>query len=168
MAHPYVTSATIKGNYIEIGVEADNYKVGDYIEISGQATQSGGAFANFYDIKEVEDTAATTTIGDDGQKHYNVYVKAHPLPPNQFKLSEDVTIVIRVGKVWLTVLGRPYDPREEGLAAGNGAKWDELRKWSEVNRSSDWKNGYPAPKNSSSPFPADGSSSPADSSSPPA
>src|SRR5215471_13362110 len=151
MPHPYVTSAQIKNNFIEIGVEADDYEPGSYIEVSGHATQTGGAFANFYDIKEVP----APVPGRDGDKHSDVYVQAHPLPPNQFKANEDVSIVIRVGKVWLTVLGRTYNPNLEGLAAGEGTTWDQLRKWSEVNRSSDSKDGYPSPDGSSSP--ADGS-----------
>jgi len=142
-----------QGDLIEIGVDASNYVTGDYIEISGHATQTGGAFANFYDIKEVDDPSTS------------VYVQAHPLPPNQFKKSEDVTIVVRVGKVWLTVLGRPYDKTQEGEAAEDGTRWDQLRKWSEVNRSSDAKDGYPPPAGSSS-FPTNGSSSAHGSSSP--
>jgi hypothetical protein len=140
MSHPYVTSAEIKGNYIEIGVEADDYEPGTWIEISGHATQSGGAFANFYDIQPVPEPAPSR----DGKDHRDVYVRAHPLPPNQFRETEDVSIVVRVGKVWLTVLGRDY---EEGTPpdklAENGTRWDQLRKWSEVNRSSDWPDGYP-------------------------
>jgi len=154
MSHPYVISAEIKGNFIEIGVDASNYKAGDYIEISGHATQTGGAFANFYAIKEVDDPSIS------------VPVQAQPLPPNQFRASEDVSIVVRVGKVWLTVLGRTWDKRE-GETAGNGTRWDQLRKWSEVNRSSDAKDGYPSLVGGSS-FPANGSSSPAGGSSPPA
>jgi hypothetical protein len=180
MPHPYVTSAEIKGDYIEIGVETDDYAAGSYIEISGHATQTGGAFANFYAIAKVPGTppsttttttATTTTItmtttnNTDGEKDSSVYVEAHPLPPNQFKKDEDVTIVVRVGKVWLTVLGRTVDLKtERGQAAGDGTRWDQLRRWSEVNRSSDSPDGYPPPKGSSSPasgssFPADGSSS---------
>jgi len=155
MSHPYVISAEIKGNFIEIGVDASNYVAGDYIEISGHATQTGGAFANFYAITEVEDPSIS------------VPVQAHPLPPNQFRASEDVSIVVRVGKVWLTVLGRPYDKTQEGQAAKNGTRWDQLKKWSEVNRSSDAKDGYPSLVDGSS-FPANGSSSPAGGSSSPA
>ena len=130
MPHPYVTSAEIKDGMIWIGVEADEYPAGSWIEISGHATQTGGAFANFYDIQPVPDP--TTEDSRDGKPHSDVYVKAHPLPPSKFKLTEDVTIVVRVGKVWLTVLGRTYNPSEKGLAAGNGTKWDQLREWSEV------------------------------------
>jgi hypothetical protein len=167
MPHPYVTSATIKkDNIIEIGVEADNYNPGDYIEVSGHATQTGGAFANFYDIQEVP-APTTKDNSRDGKPHSDVYVQAHPLPPNKFRKTEDVTIVVRVGKVWLTVLGRTYDPTQEGLAAGEGTTWDELRQWSEVGGES-WKKDGSSPPPGGSSFPAGGSSSLAGGSSPPA
>jgi len=149
MPHPYVTSAEIKGNFIEIGVEADDYQPGSYIEVSGHATQTGGAFANFYDIKEVPAPAPSR----DGKDHSDVYVQAHPLPPNQFRETEAVSIVIRVGKVWLTVLGRTYDPTlPHGTPAGDGTRWDQLIKWSEVNRDSDSPKGYPSLSDGSSPL----------------
>ena len=51
--HPFVTSAMIKNGLIELTVEFDHLDSGSYVEVSGSATQIGGAFASFYDIQEV-------------------------------------------------------------------------------------------------------------------
>jgi hypothetical protein len=139
MPHPYVTSAAIKNNMIEISVEVDASEAGTYVEVSGSATQTGGAFANFYDIRQVPaaDPNARSSDPDDAGKPVSfVYVSAHPLPPNKFRTDQDVSLVIRVGKVWLTVLGKsgttgPSDPASIP-SAGEGALWNALRRTSEI------------------------------------
>jgi hypothetical protein len=131
MPIPYVNSATIKNNKVELSVELDASDSGTYVEISGSATQTGGAFANFYDIQQVP-----TASSDPGEpdKRY-VSVSAHPLPPSHFRDDQDVTAVIRVAKVWLTVLGRGYATSQEyppPPPAQEGTKWDQVRKVSEI------------------------------------
>lgn len=131
MPRPYVTSATVKSDLIEITVEFDYSDSGTYFEVSGSATQSGGAFANFYDIKE-------TTAGLTGPAgpYPTVNVSAHPLPPQKFRKDEDVTFVIRVAKVWLTVLGpQGSQPASTSAAetddqAGEGMTWNVLKRQS--------------------------------------
>jgi hypothetical protein len=130
MPIPYVNSAAIKNDKIELSVELDASDSGTYVEISGSATQTGGAFANFYDVQQVP-----TTSSDPGEpdKRY-VSVSAHPLPPNHFRDDQDVTAVIRVAKVWLTVLGRGYTTSQENPPppAQEGTKWEQVRKVSEI------------------------------------
>jgi hypothetical protein len=131
MPRPFVTSATIKNNMIELSVELDHPDSGSYVEVSGSATQTGGAFANFYDIQEVP-----AGFSDTSGPYPSVNVSAHPLPANKFRDDQDVTCVIRVAKVWLTVLGRngqtttlkvpPPPPPPDGT------KWDVVRKVSEI------------------------------------
>ena len=102
-SNPYVTSATIKNKMIELSINVTDYSEGTYVEISGSATQTSGAFANFYDIRQ---TPIKPNDPDDPESTERyVFVSAHPLPPNKFSEDEDVTVVIRVGRVWLTVLG---------------------------------------------------------------
>ena len=123
----YVTNVTIKGGKIALSVLVDDFSPNDFIEISGYATQSGGAFANFYDIKPVPATP-------DSDGHMYVEVTAVPLPPNAFRKDQDVTVVLRAAKVWLTVLAeqqaQPYEPQAQ--KADEGTTWNNVRKVSEV------------------------------------
>jgi hypothetical protein len=131
MPHPFVTTASVKNDLIEITVEFDYSDSGSYVEVSGSATQSGGAFANFYDIAE-------TTPGLTGPTGAfpTVSVSAHPLPPNKFRKDEDVTFVIRVAKVWLTVLGPQGSTSSSaegpGVPADQGTMWNVLRRQSHL------------------------------------
>jgi hypothetical protein len=118
MPDSYVTSATITDGKIQLSVRVDDFKPDEdataYIEISGQATQTGGAFANFYDIQQVPakpNVLATDPSVTDGKDHYYVYVTGAPIP-HPFWSREDVTVVMRVARVWLTVLGAK--PEAEG------------------------------------------------------
>ncbi len=131
MPFPYVDSATIKNDSIELAVEVDPNDSGTYVEVSGSATQTGGAFANFYDIRPVP--AAPNDPDDPTSTKRYVFVSAHAIPPNKFREDQDVTVVIRVGKVWLTVLGKgPATSEAEGTQSGNGTKWDQVRRVSEI------------------------------------
>jgi hypothetical protein len=133
MPHPYVSSATIKNNVIEITIELDHHDSGSYVEVSGSATQTSGAYANFYDFKEVP-----AGFSDTRGPNPTVNVSAHPLPPNKFRKDEDVTVVIRVAKVWLTVLGPQDSPTPETTTqvppADEGTTWSVLRKESNLGR----------------------------------
>jgi hypothetical protein len=130
MPFPYVKSATIKNNTIELTVELDYPDSGSYLEVSGSATQTGGAYANFYTIGEAIPVRADPS--DPKEPRPTINVSAHPLPPNNFRKGEDVTFVIRVAKVWLTVLG-PDKPGLEPETATEGATWSVLKRWSHVN-----------------------------------
>ena len=137
MPHPYVTTATITSDLIEITVEFDYAESSTYVEVSGSATQSGGAFANFYDIKE------TTASPGPAGPYPTVSVSAHPLPPQKFRKDEDVTFVIRVAKVWLTVLGPQGSPTtstseaDPAQQAGEGMTWNVVRRQSVLNDGGD-------------------------------
>jgi hypothetical protein len=131
MPFPYVKSATIKNNTIELTVELDYPDSGSYLEVSGSATQTGGAYANFYTIGEAIPVRADPS--DPKEPRPTINVSAHPLPPNNFRKGEDVTFVIRVAKVWLTVLGHgPRPVSQAGEPAVEGTTWDSLRRWSRV------------------------------------
>jgi hypothetical protein len=114
---------------IEITVELDYPDSGSYAEVSGSATQTSGAYANFYDIKE-----ATPGLTGPTGPYPTVTASAHPLPPNKFKNNEDVTFVIRVSKVWLTVLGPNQGSytASAGSVAEEGTTWNQLKKVSHI------------------------------------
>ncbi len=122
MAHPYVTKVTLKGGEIVLTVEFDASALDQAFEISGYATQNGGAFANFYQVKvptELEDGTVVT------------YVTAPPL--QEFKNGEDVTVVLRAARVWAVVLTQAKDvpqgiaPAKEGTTAEDGRTWATIK-----------------------------------------
>jgi hypothetical protein len=128
---PYVDSATIKDKMIELSINVDDFDAGIYVEISGNATQTGGAFANFYDIRQVP--TAPNDPDDPSSPHRYVFVSAHPLPPNNFREDQDVAVIIRLGRVWLTVLGKGQATQPEvAQPAGENTKWDQVRKVSQI------------------------------------
>jgi hypothetical protein len=101
MPDSWVTNAALTKDaagqlQISLAVQVDDFVSGQTVEISGHATQENGAFANYYDIQKVPVPDATG--------HMTVTVKTHPLPPNNFSQGQDITIVLRVSKVWVTVL----------------------------------------------------------------
>ncbi|HEY2305241.1 MAG TPA: hypothetical protein VGI05_05105 [Streptosporangiaceae bacterium] len=106
MSDSFVTSAALTTDaqsvtQIELAVQVDDFVSGETVEISGQATQSGGAFANYYDIQKVPDAVT----GTDAKPHRSVTVTTHPIPPFPFVQGQPVTVVLRVSRVWVTVLG---------------------------------------------------------------
>ncbi len=129
MPEPYVTSATITGGKIVLSVRLDKFTPNEYVEISGQATQINGAFANFYDIQQVPaepNVPADPSVPGDTD-HYDVDVTGAP-SPHQFRGEQDVSVVARVATVWLTVLeGQPPATGPGGGLAPDGATWKEKR-----------------------------------------
>lgn len=120
MSPPYVTSVTLKDNQIVLTVRVDNFKPGESLEISGQATQNGGAFAAFHDTQSVPEP------NPDGTAY--IYVKA--TPSEQFENRRNVTVVLRAAKVWATVLGEsPPEQRPAGRVdtAGDGSTWNYIK-----------------------------------------
>ena len=117
----------------------DGFEANEYVEISGHATQSGGAFANIYEIAQVP-----TANGPESDPSIDVTVE--PRSTNQFRKDQDITVVVRVAKVWVTVLGKPAQQPGAGSAAGVGSEataggqsaeegtmWDHVRVVSPLN-----------------------------------
>lgn len=129
--HPFVTSAMIKNGSIELTVELDHLDSGSYVEVSGSASQTGGAYANFYEVKEVP-----KGFSDTSGPNPSVTVSAHALPPNNFRKEQDVTCVIRTGKVWLTVLAPQGTelPLKTTIPPGaeEGTEWNVIRQVSHI------------------------------------
>ena len=119
MPNPYVTGVTFKNSQIVLTVLVDDYQAGESLEISGQATQNGGAFAAFYDTQTVPEH------NPDGTAY--IYVKA--TPSQEFEKGRNVTVVLRAAKVWVTVLGD--SPPETGASphveAGEGSTWNYIK-----------------------------------------
>jgi hypothetical protein len=131
MPDSHVVSAQITNGKIQLSVQVDEFEANEYIEISGQATQTSGAFANIYDIQQVPaapNVAADPKVPGD-TAHYYVYVTGAPIP-HQFKSNQDVTVVIRAAYVWLTVLGAQPGVQQE--TAGEGTVWPRLLKVSKL------------------------------------
>jgi hypothetical protein len=122
-ADSYVTSATIKDGQIELSVQVDDFPDNETVEISGVATQSGGAFANYYDIQKVPAAVAAA----DGTSHKTVTVATHPIPPNKFMQDQDVTVVLRVSRVWVTVLGKPTATSKLANQPQPGTTWGTIK-----------------------------------------
>ncbi len=125
MSHPYVTDVSLVDGQIVLTVEFDPAMVGQPFEISGYATQNGGAFANIYDVKNAEKIPSGKVVA---------YVSTAPLKP--FKNGEDITVVLRASRVWATVLiqalddpepGQGVAPLKVGTPAGDGATWKLAR-----------------------------------------
>jgi hypothetical protein len=133
-SHPYVDSVSMNGDQITLKVEVTDFKTTEGgIEISGQATQVGGAFAAFSQIVDI--ATATTETDADGKELLFVTVTADTIPPYRFKKEQDITIFVRVAKAWVTVLGE-HDAvvgSEVGTDADATTMWDRLRKAAQLN-----------------------------------
>lgn len=147
MAHPYVTKVTLKDGQIVLTVEFDANMADQSFEISGYATQNGGAFANFYDVQVPKEAEDGTVVA---------YVKAAPL--QEFKNNENVTVVLRAARVWVTVLTQPKDgpmpPQGSAAPAEDGTTWNSIRAvgWVSPAGSPEWNAGQPSAGGAS--FPA--------------
>ena len=152
MPESYVKSAMIKGGKIAVSVLVDDFKDYQFVEISGQATQTDGGFANFYEIAQIPAIASP-----DGSLY--VEVTATPIPPNRFRRDQDISVVLRVATIWLTVVGRQavqqqaeqqqqQGQQQQGQQQGQGPEpasmayegmiWDDVKKVSQLS-------GYPFP-----------------------
>jgi hypothetical protein len=89
MPNAYVTSAKFTGGKIELTVVVDDYKSGGYVEISGQATQANGAFANFYNIEEVPPTPICPPTPTSLATHPTMVCLCRP-PPSQGRNLEKI------------------------------------------------------------------------------
>ena len=116
-SHTLVTSAKIDGKNIVLTVNVDSFTPGEYVEISGCATQAyetqgEGGFATFSEIQEIKKNKT--------DKPAALKVKAK-LTKN-FQQDQDVTVVVRVAKVWITVLSQGSHPHTPGVLA-----WDSVK-----------------------------------------
>jgi len=137
----------IKGGKIAVSVLVDDFKDYQFVEISGQATQTDGGFANFYEIAQIPAIASP-----DGSLY--VEVTATHIPPNRFRRDQDISVVLRVATIWLTVVGRQAvqqqaeQQQQQGQQQGQGPEpasmayegmiWDDVKKVSQLS-------GYPFP-----------------------
>lgn len=109
-SHPWVYSATVTPGGITFSVEVtDIHTTAGAIEITGTATQVNGAFAPIYYITDVPDGPNGDKNDDDQKCRYFVNVPAIPTPGHVFDPNEDLTVFIRVSKVWVTVIGSGID-----------------------------------------------------------
>ena len=121
-SHSLVTGAKIDGKNIVLTVNVDSFAPGEYVEISGCATQAyetqgEGGFATFSEIQEIKNTKS--------DKPAELKVKAKLT--KDFQQDQDVTVVVRVAKVWITVLspGKP-EISQRSPTAGPLPVWDSV------------------------------------------
>jgi hypothetical protein len=130
LSHPWVYSVMKTGGKITFRVEVTDFQpTAGVVEISGQATQEGGAFAPIYATA----TVPSAPNGDPdepeeaGRSFVNVDVTENPAYP--FKIGEAVTVFVRVSKAWVTVIGPSTVggslPVESGQVAPDGTTWEE-------------------------------------------
>lgn len=130
MPHPWVYSAKITDGKIAFRVEVTDFKPdAGVVEISGQATQEGGAFASIYGTATVPDAPNGDPDDEDeaGRSFVNVDVTQNPDYP--FRNGQPVTVFVRVSKAWVTVIGQSTtgQPGSEqtGQVALDGTTWED-------------------------------------------
>jgi hypothetical protein len=131
MPDPYVTSATINGGKVTLKVLVNDFTASEWVVISGQATQTNGAFAIFNETQQVP--AQPNGDPNDPYDKNNYYLTVDGAPnPHQFKTGEDVSVfasVRPVSKRWFTVMSEPATQQSgvtsqaAGEVAGNGWTW---------------------------------------------
>ncbi len=131
-SHPYVDSVSMAfGDAITLSVEVTDFATAKgEIEISGQATQHGGAFAVFSKVVDFDKEA---TQKDDG---WFVDVTAKTIPPVQFDKGQEITVFVRVARVWVTVLGQggPMNSQLSGSGAAPATQWAEIKGSSQLSK----------------------------------
>lgn len=128
LSHPWVYSVTKTDGKITFRVEVTDFKpTAGVVEISGQATQEGGAFAPIYATATVPDAPNGDPKDKDeaGLSFVNVDVAENPDYP--FRSGEAVTVFVRVSKAWVTVIGQStvQGSVEPGQVAPEGTTWEE-------------------------------------------
>jgi len=110
MPPPYVTKVSsltngdIKFTVLIDGLEEDVTEE-EFIEVTGAATQVGGAFAMISQV-----VRAPENVDDKGTGSVDVTVT--PSPAREFRKDLDVTVFLRVSRVWVTVLGQGQADRD--------------------------------------------------------
>jgi hypothetical protein len=130
MPHPWVYSATMSNDTVTFRVEVTDLRATTgAIEISGIATQVNGAFAPIYRIINMPGAPNGDPNDDDQADRYFLDVEATPTAGQPFKADKDVTVFVRVSKVWVTVLG---SGPEKSNVVGAGPTWGKRRADSQV------------------------------------
>jgi hypothetical protein len=115
MPHPWVYSAKVTGDKITFSVEVTDLQTTQgAIEVTGQAMQVGGAFAPIYAITDVPKAPNGDPDDRNEAGRYFVDVEATPNSGLSFVEEQDVTVFVRVSKVWVTVLGPGTDDGPDG------------------------------------------------------
>jgi hypothetical protein len=133
MPHPYVETVTITNGKVVLKLQLGLELAGVPVEVTGYATQNGGAFANINHVQTVNKNPDNSVV---------MYVEA--TPSQEFQNGENVTVVLRAARVWVTVLNpagqnapqghvEPADPpgdptwnlkRASWLSDGPSAQWE--------------------------------------------
>ena len=118
---PWIANVRFTNNQIVLTVKIEGFTTGESVELSGYATQDGGAFAVFNDLQVVPAPNPDNTI--------IIYVTA--LSSQNFKKGHDVTVVLRAARVWATVLGEPEPEQrpsqEQAELAEEGTAWTVIK-----------------------------------------
>jgi hypothetical protein len=123
MSYGYVVRAELKSDgSIVIVVNVSEFVPGESVEITGYVTQAGGAFATFYDVQIIP------APDFDGTSQLTVSA----VTSEEFTRGKDITVVSRVTKSWVTILG-----------TGNHASAQEITAWDDVRyvQSAGWSSG---------------------------
>jgi hypothetical protein len=120
MPHPWVYSATTTADgKITFRVEVTDLQTTQgAIEITGVATQVVGAFAPIFQVANIEDAIKGDPDDEDQAGKLFVDVQAEPTQDHAFDPKEDVTVFVRVSKVWVTVLGPGIDEQKGSPGPG--------------------------------------------------
>ena len=125
MPNSYVTSAEIDGNNIVLSIDVGAFTPGEYVEISGYATQTAApetqvdtGFATFSEIQEIK-------AAKPGKPGKTDELKVKAKLTKEFKKDLDITVAVRVAKVWVTVLSavQVTPAVTQPPVAGQGSKW---------------------------------------------
>jgi hypothetical protein len=126
MPHGYVDSVTLTEDQITFRVQVTDFgPSGGDVEVSGEASQVGGALAIIFE--KVAVPKAPNGDGDETEDYF-VEVTAAPVAGSvPFRTDQDVSVFVRVARAWLTVLGN--NPAATGQVAGpgTGMTWDVVR-----------------------------------------
>jgi hypothetical protein len=122
-SHPWVYSATKTDDKITLRVEVtDLHTTQGAIEITGEATQVNGAFAPIACITNIASAVEGDPNDPEEANRYFVEVDAVPTSDHEFNDREDVTVFVRVSKVWVTVIGPGTDEPQPPPGTGPRVK----------------------------------------------
>lgn len=153
MAESYVTSAQIDGQKnVVLSLEVGGFTSGQAVEISGYAIQAGdyGGFATFSQVQIIN----ANKPGGIAE----LTVKATTARGKGFVTGTDVTVVLQVSKVWMTVLSE-QDPSTSGPTgyataasgpAGKDWKWGYVKGVGGPDKPPPASQAYPAPSGTAS------------------
>ena len=87
---------------INIQVTVYGFDAGIPVELSGQATQTNGAVATFYQVQTIPSHSGETV---------DLWVSSvAPVPPNKFDAGFPITVVLRATEAWITTLNKDATP----------------------------------------------------------